>query len=34
LHERPFVLEPLFELDPSLVIPGLGDVKSLLAELD
>ena len=34
LHERAFVLEPLSELDPSLVIPGLGDVKSLLAALD
>ena len=34
LHERAFVLEPLAELDPRLVIPGLGDVKSLLAALD
>jgi 2-amino-4-hydroxy-6-hydroxymethyldihydropteridine diphosphokinase len=34
LHERAFVLEPLAELDSRLVIPGLGDVKSLLAALD
>ena len=34
LHERAFALEPLAELDPGLVIPGRGDVKSLLAALD
>jgi 2-amino-4-hydroxy-6-hydroxymethyldihydropteridine diphosphokinase len=34
LRERAFVLEPLAELDPTLAIPGLGDVKSLLAALD
>jgi 2-amino-4-hydroxy-6-hydroxymethyldihydropteridine diphosphokinase len=34
LRERAFVLEPLAELDPGLVIPGLGEVKSLLAALD
>jgi 2-amino-4-hydroxy-6-hydroxymethyldihydropteridine diphosphokinase len=33
LHERRFVLEPLAELDPSLEIPGKGDVQTLLAEL-
>ena len=31
LHERRFVLEPLDELAPSLVVPGRGAVKSLLS---
>ena len=31
LHERRFVLEPLAELDPGLVVPGRGTVESLLA---
>ena len=31
LHERRFVLEPLAELDPGLVVPGRGTVESLLS---
>jgi 2-amino-4-hydroxy-6-hydroxymethyldihydropteridine diphosphokinase len=34
LHERRFVLEPLSELDPALVVPGRGAVHALLAKLD
>jgi 2-amino-4-hydroxy-6-hydroxymethyldihydropteridine diphosphokinase len=34
LHERGFVLEPLAELDPGLVVPGRGTVSELLARLD
>ena len=34
LHERRFVLEPLAELDPELVVPGRGRVRDLLAELE
>jgi 2-amino-4-hydroxy-6-hydroxymethyldihydropteridine diphosphokinase len=33
LHERRFVLEPLLEISPELVIPGRGPVSALLAEL-
>ena len=34
LAERRFVLEPLAELDPGLVVPGLGPVQALLAKLE
>ena len=34
LHERRFVLEPLAELNPGLVVPGRGTVAELLAALD
>lgn len=34
LRERRFVLEPLTELAPALVVPGQGPVAELLAALD
>jgi 2-amino-4-hydroxy-6-hydroxymethyldihydropteridine diphosphokinase len=34
LHERPFALEPLAELEPALVVPGRGAVKDLIARLE
>lgn len=33
LAERRFALEPLYELDPDLVVPGRGPVSDLLAAL-
>ncbi|HEX7254624.1 MAG TPA: 2-amino-4-hydroxy-6-hydroxymethyldihydropteridine diphosphokinase [Gaiellaceae bacterium] len=33
IAERPFVLEPLAELDPALEVPGRGPVQALLAGL-
>ena len=33
LRERAFALEPLLELDASLVVPGQGRVSELLAAL-
>jgi 2-amino-4-hydroxy-6-hydroxymethyldihydropteridine diphosphokinase len=33
LHKRRFVLEPLAELAPGLVVPGRGSVESLLSGL-
>ena len=34
MHERRFVLEPLAELDPGLVVPGRGPLSDLLSTLD
>jgi 2-amino-4-hydroxy-6-hydroxymethyldihydropteridine diphosphokinase len=33
LHERPFALEPLLDLDPELAIPGRGRVIDVLERL-
>ena len=34
LHERRFVLEPLADIDPELLVPGRGTVRELLVALD
>ena len=34
LHERAFVLEPLTELDPEMVVPGRGPLESLRRNLE
>ncbi len=34
LHERRFVLEPLADLAPKVVVPGRGRVEELLSKLD
>jgi 2-amino-4-hydroxy-6-hydroxymethyldihydropteridine diphosphokinase len=34
MHERTFVLEPLSELDPGLVVPGRGSLKTLRRKLE
>jgi 2-amino-4-hydroxy-6-hydroxymethyldihydropteridine diphosphokinase len=33
MHERRFVLEPLVELDPGLVIPGVGTAREALGRV-
>jgi 2-amino-4-hydroxy-6-hydroxymethyldihydropteridine diphosphokinase len=34
LGERAFALEPLLELDPALVLPGLGALETVLRKLE
>ena len=34
MHERAFVLVPLAEMAPSLIVPGLDSVENLLKKLD
>jgi 2-amino-4-hydroxy-6-hydroxymethyldihydropteridine diphosphokinase len=34
LHERTFVLKPLAELEPGLIVPGRGPLESLLRNLE
>lgn len=33
MHRRSFVLKPLHDIEPSLMIPGLGSLDSLLAQV-
>jgi 2-amino-4-hydroxy-6-hydroxymethyldihydropteridine diphosphokinase len=32
--KRPFVLKPLADISPDLVVPGLGSVEKLLEDCD
>jgi 2-amino-4-hydroxy-6-hydroxymethyldihydropteridine diphosphokinase len=34
LHERAFVLLPLFEIAPDLIVPGRGHIAELVAQID
>ena len=34
IRERAFVLVPLYELDPQLEIPGLGEIRELIKDVD
>lgn len=34
MHERGFVLQPLAEIAPDVIIPGRGEVRRLLADAD
>ena len=34
MHERGFVLQPLAEIAPDVIVPGRGDVRRLLAATD
>jgi 2-amino-4-hydroxy-6-hydroxymethyldihydropteridine diphosphokinase len=34
LHERAFVLEPLAELQPALIVPGVGALETLIRNLE
>jgi 2-amino-4-hydroxy-6-hydroxymethyldihydropteridine diphosphokinase len=34
MHERAFVLRPLSDLDPHVIVPGRGDARTLLAAVE